>query len=225
MAGTLRADSDEAGRRSAQVLGDPGGLPEELAHMAGKALAVERFDRGPAGRRIHMEDFAQVFGLFPDGKYARRSYANIAAVLWAEAGPESTWGFVRRLAFSVLIGNGDMHLKNWSVLYPDGRTPVLAPAYDFVSTLPYILDDRLALGFGGSRCLDEITLDQVRRFADTANLPVALVIRIIAETAERTLAAWKDLDARDLLPARTRGLAHAHIEGVAAQVGRVLRSR
>jgi len=110
------------------------GLPEDAAYLDGKALAVERFDRGPGGRRIHMEDFAQVFGVFPGDKYDHRSYANIAAVLWAETGSEGTYEFVRRLVFSVLIGNADMHLKNWSVLYPDGRAPVLSPAYDYVAT-------------------------------------------------------------------------------------------
>jgi hypothetical protein len=87
-------------------------------------LAVERFDRGAHGERIHMEDFAQVFGLFPESKYDKRSYANIAAVLWAESGDAAAYEFVRRLVFSIMIGNADMHLKNWSILYPDKRTPV-----------------------------------------------------------------------------------------------------
>ena len=104
-----------------------------------------------------MEDFAQVFGLYPDDKYRHRSYANIAAVLWPETGEAGTYEFLRRLVFSVLIGNADMHLKNWSLLYPDQRTPVLSPAYDFVATLPYIPRDELALTFGGSRTLSEIT--------------------------------------------------------------------
>jgi hypothetical protein len=30
---------------------------------------------------------------------------------------------VRRVVFSVLIGNADMHLKNWSLRYPDRRKP------------------------------------------------------------------------------------------------------
>lgn len=47
------------------------GLPDDVAAMDGRALVVERFDRGPGGRRIHMEDFAQVFGLFPERKYER----------------------------------------------------------------------------------------------------------------------------------------------------------
>ena len=175
------------------------GLPEDVARMQGMALAVERFDRAAGGRRIHMEDFAQVFGVFPDAKYKGHSYANIASVLWAETGEEGTYEFVRRLVFSVLIGNADMHLKNWSLLYPDGRTPVLSPAYDFVATLPYIPNDSLALTFGGSRSLSGITLDQIRRFADTARLPVKPVWDIVRETVERTAEAWRAIDSKDLI--------------------------
>jgi len=177
------------------------GLPPDASRLPGKALAVERFDRAPGQRRIHMEDFAQVFGLFPDDKYGERSYANIAAVLWAETGDTGTYEFVRRLVFSVLIGNADMHLKNWSLLYPDGRTPVLSPAYDFVATLPYIPGDTLALSFGGTKSLDGITFDQLRRFADTARLPMKPLSDIVRDTVERTKEAWKRSPHRELLPA------------------------
>jgi serine/threonine-protein kinase HipA len=37
---------------------------------------------------------------------------------------------------------------NWSVLYPDGHTPALAPAYDLVSTVSSLPEDTLALSFG-----------------------------------------------------------------------------
>ena len=192
------------------------GLPAEAARMKGAALAVERFDRAAGGQRIHMEDFAQVFGLFPDDKYGRRSYANIALVLWAETGAESAYEFVRRLVFSVVIGNADMHLKNWSLLYPDGRTPVLSPAYDFVATLPYVPGDSLALTFGGSRSLNEITLEQVRRFADTAHLPMKPLWEIVRETVDRTAEAWKTLGPKDLLPAETRNIIDQQIQKVVA---------
>jgi serine/threonine-protein kinase HipA len=192
------------------------GLPPDVARLEGHALAVQRFDRAEGGHRIHMEDFAQVFGVFPDDKYGARSYANIAAVLWAETGEAGTYEFVRRLVFSVLIGNADMHLKNWSLLYPDGRTPVLSPAYDFVSTLPYIPGDGLALSFGGSKNLDGISLDQVRRFTDTARLPMDPVWRIVRETRERTADAWRALPHKDLLPAEIRKIIDKQIEkGVA----------
>lgn len=191
------------------------GLPADAASLPGKALAVRRFDRGPAGERIHMEDFAQVFGLFPDDKYDRRSYANIAAVLRAEAGEEATYAFLRRLVFSVLIGNGDMHLKNWSLLYPDRRTAVLSPAYDFVSTVPYLPADQLALGFGGSRSLAGVTRDQLRRFADTAHLPVSPLSEIAAETAQRTVEAWGQIAERESLPLDLRPKIDRQIETAA----------
>ncbi|MGD0680764.1 MAG: HipA domain-containing protein [Terracidiphilus sp.] len=60
------------------------GLPEQAHTVESKALAVKRFDRLPDGKPVHMEDFAQVFGEFPNNKYKYHSYANIAAVLWAE---------------------------------------------------------------------------------------------------------------------------------------------
>jgi serine/threonine-protein kinase HipA len=191
------------------------GLPQDAARFQGNALAVERFDRGPGGQRIHMEDFAQVFGVFPDHKYEGHSYANLAAVLWAETGESGAYEFVRRLVFSVLIGNGDMHLKNWSLLYPDGRLPVLAPAYDLVATLPYIPGDQLALSFGGSQSLNEITLDQVRRFTETAGLPMRPVQDIVRDIVERTGAAWGSLAQRELLPAEIRRAIDTQIQMVA----------
>ena len=196
------------------------GLPDEARAVAGQALVVERFDRTANGGRVHMEDFAQVFGIFPDDKYDKRSYANIAAVLAAEIGEAAVTDFMRRLAFSILIGNADMHLKNWSLLYPDGRKPVLAPAYDYVSTVPYLPKQQLALGFGRSKAMDDITPDQVRRFADTAHLSVPFLWETILRTVEETRAAWRDHAARDLLPADLRKALEAHMDVVAANIGR-----
>jgi serine/threonine-protein kinase HipA len=194
------------------------GLPEQAHTVESKALAVKRFDRLPSGEPVHMEDFAQVFGQFPNDKYKHHSYANIAAVLWAESGEEATWEFVRRLVFSVVIGNADMHLKNWSLLYPDRRTPVLSPGYDFVATLPYLPADTLGLSFGDSRSLSEITPDQMRRFADTARIPASPLWQIAVETAERTAESWKTLEHADVLPKEMRASIEKQILAVAATV-------
>lgn len=193
------------------------GLPAYAASLAGNALAVERFDRGPGGQRIHMEDFAQVFGIFPEGKYKSVSYANIARVLWAETGEQGAYEFVKRLAFSVLIGNADMHLKNWSLLYPDTRTPMLSPAYDFVATLPHLPDDKLALTFGGSRSLEGITLDQIRRLTGSAGLPATPIARLVRETVEATATTWPKLAHKDLLPADVVKVTGRQIDGAAAR--------
>lgn len=188
------------------------GLPAEAAKITGNALAVERFDRGPDGERIHMEDFAQVFGLFPENKYKSVSYANIARILLAETGEPGVKEFVTRLVFSVMIGNADMHLKNWSLLYPDQRKPVLSPAYDFVSTLPYIPDDRLALSFGGSKNIGWIDAEQIRRFASKAGLALPPMLAIARESVNQIVAAWEKLDAKALLPQDLRSDVGDHIE-------------
>jgi serine/threonine-protein kinase HipA len=201
-------------------MSDIRGLPADAGTMEGRALAVQRFDRSTGGASIHMEDFAQVFGIFPEDKYHKRSYANIASVLWAETGEAGTYEFFRRLLFSVLIGNADMHLKNWSLLYPDRRKPVLSPAYDFISTLPYIPRDELAMSFGGSRSLSEITPDQVRRFADTARLPSSPLWKIVTDTTDKTMAAWEKLGEKDLLSEKMRGLIGDQILSVAKTVTR-----
>jgi serine/threonine-protein kinase HipA len=201
-------------------LSDIRGLPADAGTMEGKALAVQRFDRSARGENTHMEDFAQVFGVYPEEKYHQHSYANIASVLWAETGEVGTYEFLRRLVFSVLIGNADMHLKNWSLLYPDRRMPVLSPAYDLVSTVPYIPGDELALSFGGSRSLSEITRDQVRRFADAARLPASPLWKIVADTTDRTVAAWEKLAEKDLLSEKMRGLIGHQILFAAKSVAR-----
>ena len=194
------------------------GLPEQAHTVEGMALAVKRFDRLPDGAPVHMEDFAQVFGEFPSSKYKFHSYANLAAVLWAEIGEDAVREFVRRLVFTVVIGNADMHLKNWSLLYPDRRTPALSPGYDFVATLPYIPNDTLALSFGDSRSLSEITPEQMRRFADTARIPASPLWKIAVETAERIAESWKTLEQADVLPKDLRETIGKQILSVAASI-------
>ena len=194
------------------AVSDIAGLPDDAEKVEGQALAVRRFDRLPDGGRVHMEDFAQVFGVHPDSKYEGRSYANIAAVLSAETGDAGVREYMRRLVFTVVTGNGDMHLKNWSLIYPDTRTPVLSPAYDLVATTPYIPNDELALTLGGRRGLDGIGRDQIRRFAERANLAVSPLWEIVEETSARIVEAWRDYGPKDLLPANVREAIDRQIE-------------
>ncbi|MGO8657486.1 HipA domain-containing protein, partial [Rhizobium ruizarguesonis] len=55
------------------------GIPEEFETLSdGKVLLVKRFDRGARAERIHIEDFAQVFGIYPSRKYEGAAYHDIA---------------------------------------------------------------------------------------------------------------------------------------------------
>jgi serine/threonine-protein kinase HipA len=112
------------------------GLPTGISAVGQYAYVIKRFDRAANGERVHIEDFAQVFGVYPERKYERASYRNIAEVIWAETGEAGIVEFLRRLVFNGLIGNADMHLKNWSLMYPDRRSAAIAPAYDFFRRSP-----------------------------------------------------------------------------------------
>jgi len=171
-------------------LQDISGLPEDVARLQGNALAVKRFDRTADSSSIHIEDFAQVFGLYPERKYERASYRNIAQVLWAETGAEGVTEFVRRLVFNALIGNADMHLKNWSLIYPDRRNARLSPGYDFVSTVAYLPDTNMALTLGRSKKMTDLSLDQLSYLAAKARLPEKLVLDTAKETVGKFMVIW-----------------------------------
>lgn len=175
-----------------------GNLPEDITSLSGRALAVKRFDRSDDGGAVHIEDFAQVFGVYPEDKYKRASARNIAAVIGAECGEEDIAEFIRRLTFSTLIGNADMHLKNWSLIYPDGRNAALAPAYDFVSTSAYIKDGEAALKFSRTKRFDRYSEDELSHLAAKALLPEKLVLEAVRETVALFHQHWRA--ERDSLP-------------------------
>lgn len=190
------------------------GIPEGVGELQGQALAVSRFDRTGDGP-VHTEDFAQVFGVFPDDKYKRASYANIARVIGAEAGDVGAAEFIRRLVFSALIGNGDMHLKNWSLIYPDRRSAALSPAYDLLSTIPYIAgEDTAALNFSRTKKMAKLDTDELRHLAAKALLPEKLVIVTAAETVQRFRQVW-EAEKRNLpLAATVKKALDAHARTV-----------
>lgn len=165
------------------------GLPAGLGEFSGQAYAIRRFDRGPDGP-VHIEDFAQVFGVFPEQKYQKANYGLIGRVLGIETGAAGVAEFVRRLVFNTLIGNADMHLKNWSLIYPDGRTPALSPAYDFVSTIPYLPNSTAALNFSRTKEMTKLSRDELLHLAGKAALPEKLVIDTAAETVARFREIW-----------------------------------
>ena len=166
------------------------GLPAGIGEFNGPALAVKRFDRSNNGP-IHIEDFAQVVTAYPDDKYSAASYRNIAEVIGIETGDAGIAEYIRRLVFNTLIGNGDMHLKNWSLIYPDRRTPALAPAYDFLSTIPYIAnEDTAALKYSRTRRMAEVTADELKHLAAKARLPEKLVINTAREAVQRFRQVW-----------------------------------
>jgi serine/threonine-protein kinase HipA len=174
------------------------GLPEETAQIGGPALIARRFDRGEKGIRIHIEDFNQIYRQPPTSKYDNRSFADIAQTAYQAIGNEALIDFVRRLVFNIGIGNNDMHLKNWSFIYRDGRSPALAPAYDYVCTKAYLGDNSTGLALGDARYFQAVTLEQFGRLAQRARVSRTLVEQAATEMVERMRDTWNDV--RDRLP-------------------------
>ena len=157
-----------------------------------QAFVIKRFDRA-GDQAVHIEDFAQVFGVYPQDKYKKASMRNIAQVIGIEGQDEDIAEFTRRLVFNTLIGNADMHLKNWSVIYKDKRAASIAPAYDFVSTIPYIPDDSASLKVSRSKKFSDFTLDELSHLAAKAMLPEKLVL----DTAKQTVAGFHEIWAKE----------------------------
>jgi serine/threonine-protein kinase HipA len=171
------------------------GLPDGIGELKGHAMAIKRFDRSDNGP-VHIEDFAQIFGVYPEGKYDHATYRRIAGVLGIETGDADIAEFIRRLVFSTLIGNADMHLKNWSLIYRDGRTPTLSPAYDLLSTIPYIADATMALKYSRTRKMAELSKDELKHLAAKARISEKLVLDTAAETVACFKQIWSEQETK-----------------------------
>jgi len=156
------------------------------------AYAIRRFDRSPARDLIHMEDLAQVRGFYPEKKY-KGTFETIAALVYRSGDIESLREFSRRLTFNYLIGNGDAHLKNWSLLYKNPRKPTLSPAYDLVATTIYTpIQENLDLGlkFAKSRRFESVKLENFERLERKVGAIGAGLRELAEETVHKTLSAW-----------------------------------
>lgn len=186
-------------------------LPDGINQFGNHAFVIKRFDRLDNGQRIHIEDFAQVFGVYPENKYDKASYRSLARVIAAESSVSDIAEFIRRATFNVLIGNGDMHLKNWSLIYHDQRHASLAPAYDFVSTIAYLPGEKSALTFSRSKAFTDYTLDELEHLAAKAALPRKLVIETAKETVTLFMQRWAEEKAHLPMNGDVRKAIDAHL--------------
>jgi serine/threonine-protein kinase HipA len=165
-------------------------MPPHLEWSEATAYVCRRFDRSEEGLPIHIEDFAQVFGvpLNDSTKYGGlgHGYLAIARALSAIAGHSEMLVFLRRLVFDILCGNDDSHLKNWSLIYRDRLHGRLAPAYDIVPTVLFPqYKQALALDFVGVTHFTDITRDRFRQLAKKLDIPPTDLLAVVDETIER----------------------------------------
>ena len=168
------------------------GLPNIQLPDEPWAYAIKRFDRSPQGR-VHTEDFAQILGLYPIDKYQKVNYEQLAQVLYQATKLSEAQQLAKRLLVNVLLGNGDAHLKNWSIIYPDGINPSLAPLYDVVFTAPYIKNDGLALNLDGHKNWYALSWQNFQNWSKKAGLPWIAIKPHLESTLALAQAYWPQL--------------------------------
>lgn len=146
---------------------------------------IKRFDRSSDGDKVHKEDMAQLLGLPTDAKYTGGSLEAVGNVIKAHtANPFlELFDFFQRVVFNFVIGNGDMHLKNWSLLTPATGENSLAPCYDFVDSKMYLPDeDELALPMVGKK--NKLHREDLKKFAEYLGLDAKAAANAINSIVE-----------------------------------------
>ena len=172
---------------------DPAGA--EICNVLDRPfLVVERYDRkvDPLGQlqRVHQEDFCQALRVVPEMKYQNEGGPDFAQcfTLVRQVTRPSAPQVLRLLdaaIFNALIGNHDAHAKNFSLLYL-GRSTVIAPLYDLLSTAVYPkLSVKMAMKIGSKYKFSEIEARHWEQFAESAGLSKAQTIKrvnVLAKT-------------------------------------------
>ncbi len=116
-------------------------------------FVMRRFDLDLQGVPIGMEDFCVLTNKVADKKY-NSTYEEVAKAIamFSNNVVDDLSSYFKSLCMSIILGNGDAHLKNFSMLY---ESPIgdlsLSPWYDIVNTTVYIHNDPMALKLRGTK--------------------------------------------------------------------------
>lgn len=133
-------------------------VPFGLIYLASGELAyiTKRIDRDDNGNKFAMEDMCQLTGRLTEDKY-KGSHEQIAKIIKQHSANPlfDLTRFYEFVLFSFITGNGDMHLKNFSLFNDPEVGWKLAPGYDLLNTRLVIPEendpDELALTLTGKK--------------------------------------------------------------------------
>lgn len=129
----------------------------------------------------------------------------------------------RGVALSVLLRNGDAHLKNFGLLYtdPEADDCRLSPVYDLVCTTVFIPPDRLALTLAGSRAWPtRRTLCEFGRRHCQVDDPEGEVDRLLAAALDYRPADGVPVPARQDAPGGLWRALRREVEAAAVALAR-----
>lgn len=172
---------------------------------AGLAYITKRVDRNLAGGKVEMlamEDFCQLDLRLTEDKY-RGSYERCAKIIkqYSSRVGIDMAEFYIRLVFCFIVGNSDMHLKNFSLIETAEGTGeyVLSPAYDLLPVNANMPADKeqFALAMNGKKT--NIRKGDFLKFADTCGITRQTAERLIENLVKLT-PKWLDMCENSLLP-------------------------
>ncbi|MCR5653514.1 MAG: HipA domain-containing protein [Ruminococcus sp.] len=145
------------------------------------AYITKRIDRRE-GKMLAMEDFCQLDGRLTEDKY-KGSYERCAKIIRqysSREGLDITELFIR-VIFSFIVGNSDMHLKNFSLIETDENSGcyILSEAYDMlpVNTVNPADTEQTALTLNGKK--RNLHRNDFLKFADACQIDRAVAGKII----------------------------------------------
>lgn len=174
--------------------------PNGLVPLKDGSLAyiVKRFDRLPDGHKLRQEDFCQLAEQSPKEKYDGSGEFCVKLLRkYATEPPIEILKLYRLLLFVWWSGNGDMHLKNFSVIADNDGIIRFTPAYDLICTRLVIPNDTLALPVLGKK--DNLQRGAWRKFAEYCRLPPRVAERVLDKQTSILDEALRLID-RSFLP-------------------------
>lgn len=154
------------------------------------ALIIKRFDRTGDGRRIHFEEFNQLLGYPSEAKY-EGSHKSMADFIRQTPGclPAEIYRLYLRILAGLLLGNTDMHLKNFAMFHTEAGLR-LTPAYDAVAAALYGYST-IALSIGGSANipLGDLKARALIRLGEEFGLPAPAIAMATGQLEKRKEAA------------------------------------
>lgn len=164
-------------------------VPYALVKMSEEKLAyiTKRIDRIDT-QMLAMEDFCQLDGRLTEDKY-KGSYERCAKIISefsSQSGLDMTELFLR-IVFSFVVGNSDMHLKNFSLIETSENSGsyVLSKAYDMlpVNTVNPADKEQFALTMNGKK--RNLHRGDFLKFADTCGIQRRVAEKLIDKVTNK----------------------------------------
>jgi serine/threonine-protein kinase HipA len=144
------------------------------------AYIIKRFDRLDDGSKLQVEDFCQLAEKRLKDKYDGSAELCVRMLRKYATEPLiEIQKLYRLILFSWWTENGDMHLKNFSLITLSDGVRCLSPAYDLVCTKLVIPDDSLAMPIGGRD--KKLTRRKWLDFAEYCEIPAKAATRLISD--------------------------------------------